>query len=431
MPVRRQLIEKITVGSNTASVTFSNIPQNFKDLKIVISARMSDTAAIQTVRLRYNDISANYQSRFLYYNGTVGSALSGVTTYGAVGDVNATVSLSNTFGSVEINIPNYTSSVNKTTHTYAAAPNNASASWIGNSVIGFPSTSPITKIQIYADTIYQFLANSTFYLYGITHVPIINGGEVSIRDGFKYHTFRSTSTLQVVEPGDAQCLVVAGGGGGGREGGGGGGAGGLRAFSTRLSKGLTSVVVGGGGIAGTVNKGGSGSNSALGSITATGGGGGASGIDGYGNGIAGGSGGGGSGTNPNSNTQGGSGVSGQGFSGGGTSSANSGGAGGGGATAVGGNGGSSNAGAGGAGFVSPFNGFAYAGGGGGGQYWGSFPGGAGGIGGGGAGGNVNGGPGTSGVTNTGGGGGGGGNQQGIGGAGGSGIVVIRYPYDGN
>jgi hypothetical protein len=223
-------------------------------------------------------------------------------------------------------------------------------------------------------------------------------------------------------------LVVAGGGGGS---GAGGGAGGLLQGNIPVATGSAiTVTIGSGGSAATAssNVGTNGGNSVFGSITATGGGYGASY---FGSLLAPSSGGSGGGSYYSNNILGAQGVSGQGNRGGGQgSTAGSGyaGGGGGGAGTVGINsvGGTTNAGAGngGAGVSSDISGTrtTYAGGGGSGSDAGTNA--AGGAGGGGTG-YVSNAGGSSGTANTG--GGGGGNGNGTAGAGGSGIVIISYP----
>jgi len=229
-------------------------------------------------------------------------------------------------------------------------------------------------------------------------------------------------------------LVVGGGGGGGGFSGGGGGAGAV--WTGTLTTGLTgakTVTIGPGGAAGTNNRGTTGSNSVFATITATGGGGGASSANTAGR--NGGSGGGAVGTGAV-----GTGVASHGFAGGTGKTWSSGGTqylggGGGGMGAVGGTATGSAvpyaAGIGGVGtdysgtFGPGFgeSGFVAGGGGGGGSNNGGSTFGVGGNGGGGDG-SVTG-AGQAGTPNTGGGGGGGSPTSG-GGLGGSGLVVISY-----
>jgi hypothetical protein len=262
------------------------------------------------------------------------------------------------------------------------------------------------------------------------------------------------------QPPYVEVLVVAGGGGGGSHVGGGGGAGGLiynTAYQLNSAAAVT-VTVGSFGNGGSADaRGGNGSNSVFGSLTAIGGGGGGSwGGAGDPNGQNGGSGGGGAGTQGVQYGIGGSATAGQGFNGGTVgprSGYNASGCGGGGAGVVA----TSRADAsdatklnGAAGLPFSILGTTYyfAGGGGPGTFD-SVGGGDGGAGGGAGGasssstggtGNTqsinsatNGGSGYAstggtGATNSGGGGGGGaGGSAGVGGAGGSGIVIVRYP----
>jgi hypothetical protein len=262
------------------------------------------------------------------------------------------------------------------------------------------------------------------------------------------------------QPPYVEVLVVAGGGGGGAHVGGGGGAGGLiynTAYQLSSAAAVTVTIGGGGTGASPDQRGGNGSNSVFGSLTAIGGGGGGTwGGAGNPNGLNGGSGGGAAGTEGVQYATGGTGTAGQGNSGGNVgprSGFNSSGVGGGGA----GGGSLSRADAsdatqinGGSGLPFSILGTTYffAGGGGPGAYS-SVNGGNGGAGGGGGGASTAASGGTgdtqsinaasngssgfgaaggAAATNSGGGGGAGaGGGSGTGGAGGSGIVIVRYP----
>lgn len=434
MPTRRQLIQKISLNASAATVTFSNIPQNYTDLQLLVSARSDYSGDYGSwATLNPNGDTANVTGRVLYNSASAG--LSATYASGNAGYVwiNSSLQTANTFANSAVYIPNYCSSVNKTWSVYAVQESNGAAqSSIITASFLWNSTAAITSITLDPQSTSNFAANSTFYLYGITQVPIIRGGTVTIPgDGFKYHTFTSTSTLQVIERGDVECLVLAGGGAGGprdggdlTRGGGGGGAGGFLSTKQNLSPQTYSISVGGGG---ALNS--NGTNSTAFGLTAIGGGRGGTGLSyaGANGGSGGGGAAGGSGSgyyNP------GSGTAGQGNSGGGGPTGGGlGGGGGGGAGAVGGTQAATayNGGPGGAGLLWKNNITYYAGGGGGGAGGSTTPG-VGGIGGGGSGSLTNLVDGTSGTVNTGGGGGGGGTNGGLGG---SGIVIIRYPYDGN
>ena len=414
MPTRRQLIQKIELNSIASSVTFSNVPQNYTDLELEFSVRGDTNVSSQITTdayIQFNESTSDYSRKGIYadFPSTVG------TTSGSNirGQINLPVSTSNTFASNKAYIPNYNGSQNKAAYVLSFSETNSTTGPRIENVAGlWSNTSAISSIKF---TTYSgsFVANSTFYLYGITHVPIIRGGEVSIANGYKTHVFKSTSSIQVVEGGEVEFLVIAGGGPGGYGNNGylsgGGGAGGYRSSiigessgggalsepKARLDPGKHVITVGAGGSS-TSN----GSPSSIGSVISTVGGGRGGSSSTYGlNGLAGGSGGGGS----TASGVGGAGTSGQGYAGGNGRT---------------GAGGGQGGGAGDTGSLRAFNGrvsaatgsqVAYASGG---IDYNAIPG----------------------DPNTGNGGTGSGSTSSNyawGGNGGSGIVVIRYPYDGN
>jgi hypothetical protein len=447
MPANYVLLEKITVGAaGASSVTFSGIPQTgYTDLVVKITGRSTRVAVQDYVKTSFNGVTTNLSMRQLYVNG--GSPASSAETEIYTPGLPGASATANTFGNVEIYIPNYTSANYKSVSIDGVLENNAVGAYLALDAGLWSDTAAITSVVL---TPYfgSFVQYSTFYLYGVAKlgttpaiVPYATGGDTIMTDGtYWYHTFISSGTFTPQKALSCDYLVVAGGGGGGAAVSGtptgGGGAGGLRSTVTatggggslesKLSlangTGYTVTVGAGGAVAAAGNQlGNSGSNSVFSTITSTGGGGGGKETI---NALSGGSGGGGSYANAA-----GAGTANQGFAGGaGSTGANQGSGGGGGANAVGQAGSSSNGGNGGAGVATSITGSSvtYAGGGGGATYNGGTAG-SGGSGGGGAGGTfVNG---TNGTANTGGGGGGAGGSNGVqyyGGQGGSGIVIVRY-----
>jgi hypothetical protein len=447
------LLERIELNASAASITFSNIPQSgYTDLKIVVSAR-SDSTTGNFFEIRPNGATTNLSGRYLQGDGSAVNS----STFQPWSYVPPSNSTASTFGSVDIYIPNYSStSANKSISVDYVTENNATAAFAGIEAGLWSSTSAITSL-VFAMSTGNFVANSTFSLYGLAALgttPVIapkaSGGNITTDGTYWIHTFLTTGAFVPQQGLTCDYLVVAGGGSGNSTvsgndgGGGGGGAGGLRSTVTATGGGgslesalaVTSgtsytITVGAGGAAPNSGiSGTNGSNSVFSSITSIGGGGGGS----YATGNAGGSGGGGG---YGSGSVGGAGTTNQGYAGGTFSPNGTGGngglGGGGGAGAVGANGSVNNGGNGGNGVATSISGSSvtYAGGGGGARdYANAGSNGTGGSGGGGAA-NWNG-NGTSGTTNTGGGGGGVTQispSSGVktGGNGGSGIVIIRYP----
>jgi len=443
------LLEKVTVGAaGASSITFSNIPQTgYNDLKVVMSVRDTYSGAAVTPQVSFNGLTTNRSIKNVYGSGSAASSFSDTQVYFYTPAGTATAT---TFGNAEMYVPNYTSSNYKSISIDAVGENNATGSSAQLGAALWSSTAAITSIGIAAQT--AFAQYSTFSLYGVSNVnttptkaPKATGGDIIQTDGtYWYHAFINSGSFTPATSLSADVLVVAGGGGGGGRRCGGGGAGGLLAFTSQSLSAINyTCTVGAGGAGGSGGTGNTpatfgaiGSNSQFGSLTASVGGGYASG-----DGSATAAGTGGSGGGSGGSGSAGSATSGQGYNGGTSSNAapNYGAGGGGGAGAVGTNGTTTVGGAGGIGssayssWLSTTNtgvsGY-IAGGGGGGTFQGGTSG-AGGAGGGGAagtGGTDN--NGTAGTANTGGGGGGGSIQADSsnrgGGAGGSGIVIVRY-----
>lgn len=452
MTTTMNLIAKQTVGSGGASsVTFSNIPQTYTDIKVVASVRSSKADTYDYGLFTFNGTSTNYSTKILYGSGSGAGSLNwGTSTAISTAMINDANNTASTFSSLDIYIPNYTSNNAKSVSIDNVQENNATTSYASLSAGLWSTTNaPITSITFTCEG-GNWVEFSTFYLYGIsnstttqaTTVPYASGGDVITTDGtYWYHAFKYSGSFTPLKNLTCDYLVVAGGGGGGGVGGG-GGAGGLRSTVTATGGGGSlesplsllantayTATVGAGGsgsTGGDGSSGSSGSNSVFATITSTGGGFGSAAN------VVGGTGGSGGGSR---NNTAGSGTANQGY--GGASWASLGGGGGGAGAAGSAGSGGGTGGNGGAGVaisalatatatgVSNY----YAGGGGGGSN--SGVGGAvassGGAGGGGAG--TLGNTGASGTANTGGGGGGGGFNGSTGfngGAGGSGIIIVRY-----
>jgi hypothetical protein len=427
-----------TLGSASANVTFSSIPQGYTDLVLVVQAKAATTD--DNIYLRFNsDNGSNYSVTSLYGNGSTAASARYSSSY--IWFDNFGYLRTSDFSTIVMNFQNYS---NSTTNKTCLIRNNIASVGVSVSAGLWRNTAPITAINLLTS---GFATGSTFSLYGIAgggFTAKASGGIVTTDATYAYHTFTTSGAFTPSQALTVDYLVVAGGGGGAAGDGGGGGAGGMRCTVTgtggsgsletalSLSSGLSyPVIIGAGGAGGLETTfASSGNNSVFGSITSTGGG--RSGGPSYAP-LTGGSGGGGGFDNGGAFYVGATGTSGQGFAGGNGAifgASNAGGGGGGGASAVGGNAVSPNAGSGGAGRATSISGTSvtYAGGGGGGSHPNANPG-TGGAGGGGNGGDDQVGVATSGTANLGGGGGGGAESNTIsktGGNGGSGVVIIRY-----
>lgn len=165
-----------TLASSAGIVSFNNIPSGFDDLKVIISARNSDTVSARGITFRFNnDVSLSYSStelnmisgpatvsssQFLGTNSFINGLIHGGTNYTA-----------NSFSNGILDIPNYNGANIKTTLSSGVMENASATDSYMRLVSGiWNNTSPITSIQFlpFGGTS-SFVAGSTFTLYGISN----------------------------------------------------------------------------------------------------------------------------------------------------------------------------------------------------------------------------------------------------------------------
>lgn len=167
-----KLIKTNVLDTAAASVTIDNIPQEFKSLKLIASPRFSGAFNFAELRISFNGSATSFSWRRLQGNGS--NVFSDAnTTYGSPynqfilsGSTNAANSTSNTFGSFSVDISNYTSSANKVVSSSLLSENNANEGY-QNLVGGLWSNSAVVTSISLSTNGGNFVAGSTFYLYGI------------------------------------------------------------------------------------------------------------------------------------------------------------------------------------------------------------------------------------------------------------------------
>jgi hypothetical protein len=162
-----RLIAKQSLGSDTASVSFASIPATYDDLLCVVSARSSRLDTFEVAAIRFNGASSdtNHSSRYLLGDGSAAS--SGTNTYCRIGLIPANSATSSTFGNLEVYIPNYAGSTNKSYSASAVMENNATLSYIDVMAGLWSNTAAITDIELRLIIGSSYKSGSTFYLYGI------------------------------------------------------------------------------------------------------------------------------------------------------------------------------------------------------------------------------------------------------------------------
>ena len=153
------LIASATVGAGgAASIDFSSIPGTYTDLVLVVSARATSTTAAMTIA--FNGSSASFTSRYLQGNGTAASSSTGTTL---IGNASISTDTANTFGSVQIVIPNYAGSTNKAFSIESVTENMAAGAFQQMFASIWSNTAAITQVTL---SLANFAQYSSASLYG-------------------------------------------------------------------------------------------------------------------------------------------------------------------------------------------------------------------------------------------------------------------------
>lgn len=151
------LIESVTLGSATSTVTFSSIPNTYTDLILVFNG--SASSYVNTYLQINGDSSSLYSETRIYGNGSTAISARYINqTFAFVGDVHT--NQSNGF----LHFMDYANTnVFKTFLSRDNAPSGGLGAWAGL----YRSTSAISSILFGATSGATFNSGSTFNLYGI------------------------------------------------------------------------------------------------------------------------------------------------------------------------------------------------------------------------------------------------------------------------
>ena len=171
MALTYQAIATVTVGSGGASnIEFTSIPGTYTDLLVKVSARQDAAGTNGQFQMRFNGSSSTiYSRRKIYGDGSSALSNSGSSedAFQYI-DVPRTGATANTFGNVEIYIPNYAGSNNKSISIDAVTEQNGTTAYAEFYAGLWASTSAITSITLIPmGASEKFLQYSTATLYGI------------------------------------------------------------------------------------------------------------------------------------------------------------------------------------------------------------------------------------------------------------------------
>lgn len=160
-------IADVTVSSPVVSVSFTNIPQGYTDLKLEISAKCNRPNEYASVIIEPNGDTANGTTKSLQGNGATANSqtTAAIVILNLQGNV---ATQANTFGSATVYIPNYTSSNYKSFSIDGAGENNATTAYATLNASLWSSTAAITSLNVVTgNASYPLMTNSTFTLYGV------------------------------------------------------------------------------------------------------------------------------------------------------------------------------------------------------------------------------------------------------------------------
>lgn len=157
-----QIGSAVTVGSGgAASIDFTSIPSTYTDLVVKLSVRGS---GLYNVLMSINSSTTNFSYRLLEGDGA--SAASYNSTTGRLG--NTVTTTASTFSSIEVYLPNYASSTNKSYSVDAVSEANATTAYADLTAGLWSNTSAITALGFTMST-GNFVQYSTAYLYGVSN----------------------------------------------------------------------------------------------------------------------------------------------------------------------------------------------------------------------------------------------------------------------
>lgn len=159
MPATYEPIATTTLGSDSASITFSSITGTYTDLILIDNARTATGGGDSELQLQFNsDTGSNYSTTYLYGDGS-SAASSRASNQSSIwiSRANETAGLGIT------HIQNYS---NSTTYKTVLSRGNSTSyvfAWVGL----WRSTNAITSMVIKRSGGLNLKAGSTFTLYGI------------------------------------------------------------------------------------------------------------------------------------------------------------------------------------------------------------------------------------------------------------------------
>jgi hypothetical protein len=165
------LISSNVLTSNTASVTFSSIPNTYSDLILRMSTRIyvDGSTTLYPFNLTLNSTGTTLFSETLIRQNstTIQSTRQTAQPNMYFNYADAELATADTFASNEVYVPNYASAAYKPFLSNSHSENNTSGVWLTANAGLYSSTSAVTSITLWNASTFYFVPGSSFYLYGI------------------------------------------------------------------------------------------------------------------------------------------------------------------------------------------------------------------------------------------------------------------------
>lgn len=161
------LIQSVTVGSGGASsIDFTSIPSIYTDLCINLSLRDSQGGTANAAYVSFNGSTSSFSARYLQGQPSLSPQVNSGSLARFIGNAVSSGATSSTFASIQLYIPNYAGSTNKSYSADAVTENNATEAF-SNLVAGlWSNTAAINQVTVSASG-GTFVQHSTAYLYGV------------------------------------------------------------------------------------------------------------------------------------------------------------------------------------------------------------------------------------------------------------------------
>jgi hypothetical protein len=159
-------IATVTVGAGgAASIDFSSIPATYTDLVVYLSLRDETTNGFPAVTMEINGVTTNRTWRRLRGSGSAASSTNNTTA--EINTMPGADKTASTFGNIQVYLPNYAGSTNKSFSVDGVTETNATASDAILTAGLWSQTTAINQLTFKSGSATDFNQYSTATLYGI------------------------------------------------------------------------------------------------------------------------------------------------------------------------------------------------------------------------------------------------------------------------